>query len=312
MNSEENSIEESTQLETSMEPSTQLETSMEPSTQLTTYNNNEADLPPIIRKEINTPIHVSPPKNKLVVLTWNIWFDSKSLKDRTLRIVQNIKQLAPDLICLQEATEQSYTILKSRLVDYHIFQIFIEEGNPYGTCILCKKSTIDVIEPYYYDFPNTQMGRRVVGCEIKLQNFPDKSIHVLTTHLESLWENMEYRNMQFETIKEVIKDVDNLILAGDLNICSEKEPIVKNIGSTNLSDVWRVIGCPTSIKYTYDGKLNSNIKGSTQGRLDRILYRLSFNHRLHQVRLIGLNSTSPSILEPPSDHFGLYAEFLLK
>ena len=156
------------------------------------------------------------------------------------------------------------------------------------------------------------MGRRLVGCEVRLLGYKGETIHVMTTHLESIWDNKDVRNSQFDTIKEVISDLDNLIIGGDFNICSNKEPIEKNIRGTNLKDCWAELGCPSGTKWTYNGALNQNIKGGMKGRLDRIYYRLGFGNRLHQLRLVGLNSTNPNILEPPSDHYGLYAEFWLK
>ena len=78
------------------------------------------------------------------------------------------------------------------------------------------------------------------------------------------------RNKQFDVIKEVIADLDNLIIAGDFNICSPKEAIEKNIQSTNLSDCWVEIGCPLSIKWTYNGTQNTNINNKLKSRLDRI------------------------------------------
>lgn len=250
----------------------------------------------------------------LTALTWNIWFEQRNQKERTLRIIQIIKQLSPDFICLQEVTPLSYNIIKSRLLDYQIFEIFIEEGYSYGTCILCKKETVEVVDPYYYDYTDTQMGRRLVGCEVRLSKHGGKKIHILTTHLESMWENKEVRNLQFDTIKEVIKDInEDIILAGDFNICSVREPIEWNLATTKLVDVWVECGCPSSIKYTYDSKINKNLSGGNmRSRLDRIYYMSNSGMKSQSLKLVGLNSTSPNILEQPSDHFGLMTEFLLK
>ena len=131
----------------------------------------------------------------------------------------------------------------------------------------------------------------------------------MTTHLESMTDNAEVRNHQFNTIKEIIKDTGNCIIAGDFNICSVKEAIESNIANSDLSDVWINMGCPNNIKYTYDNKLNANVLGRFQSRLDRILYNFSFKHNIKSLELIGLNNTSHEIMVPPSDHFGLIAVF---
>lgn len=257
------------------------------------------------RREITTPQSNS--SDHFTVLTWNIWFSQKNMVERTMRIIQHIKSLSPTVLCLQEVTEVSYNMLSERLADYFIFQVFITERQSYGTCILCKKAETEIIEPYYYDYPDTQMGRRLVGCEIKWKGIAN-SIHVMTTHLESMWENTDIRNLQFEVVKEVIKNYPNVILAGDFNICSNKEPVQQNIRNSDLIDCWEKLGCPNAIKWTYDGTVNSNISGNKRGRLDRIYYR-SDNLTSVDLSLIGLGSTSPSIAAPPSDHFGLLTRF---
>ena len=160
------------------------------------------------------------------------------------KVLHLIKRLTPDLVCLQEVTSDMYNSIKSRCVAYKIFQIFIEEGNSYGTCILCSRDTTEVVEPYYYDYPESQMGRRLVGCEIqyKSKNGPPQNLHILTTHLESLKENAAYRNAQLGVITEATKTLDNVILAGDLNIYSVSERANSSLFVSKFLDLWRETG----------------------------------------------------------------------
>lgn len=256
--------------------------------------------------------------NRFTVMTYNIWFDNAYIKERTLKIVNIIKHKSPDIVCLQELTEGTFDLIESQLGSiYQIFQAFKDEGNPYGTCIMCLRESVSIIEdddnPYYYDYNScTQMGRRVVGCEIEFKKFKTLKtprVHILTTHLESLKDNTDQRASQFDIIKTVIKGYKNCILTGDFNVCNSNEPIEKKITESKLTDCWIEMGCPHKIKYTYNAKKNKNIHGSKYlNRFDRILY-CSEAFSAKSMTLTGRDDVSASIPIPPSDHYGLITEF---
>lgn len=249
------------------------------------------------------------PADSITVLTWNIWFEEKWLKERTLRIIGIIKDLSPDLVALQEVVAASLALLKAHLPQYHLFQVFVEEGAAYGDAILCKRATVDVVEPYYYDYPETQMGRRLIGCEISMKTGQREKMHFLTTHLESMWTNAEARNLQFGVIQSIIAEHKNVILCGDFNIANNGEAVERTIAGTDLKDAWTEIGCPSAIKWTYNGEMNKNINGKYKARYDRIYYRFRFKSKLDNLKLVGLGATNSQVLTPPSDHFGLLAQF---
>ena len=264
------------------------------------------------KKNLEQEEHIN---TKFTIMTYNVWFEEKYIQERTEKIIETIKLYEPDVICFQELTERSYEYLENKLTDiYYIFQIFMSEKNPYGCGIGCKRSSVEIIQqPYYYDYNNTKMSRRLIGCEVKIRG---KHFHILNTHLESLPMNDHLRSLQFNTIKQVITPLSNVILCGDFNIIRDDEQINSKIANSKLYDSWIQIGCPSRICYTYNHKKNSNIKGKYQNRLDRIYYSVNdesdFNLEVKRMALTGLSKINNDIPIQPSDHFGLLAEFEIK
>ncbi len=243
----------------------------------------------------------------ITILTYNVWCEEKYLQERTNRIIDLVKQYEPDVVCFQELTDESFKIINSKLDElYYIFQIFTSEKQPYGCGLACKRDTSKIIDqPYYYDFNNTRMNRRIIGCEVKIG---EHNFHVLTTHLESLPKNDHLRSLQFDTISKVMEPLNNIILCGDFNILTDTEDINQKIANSKLSDSWIEIGCPSKIAYTYNYKKNKNIQNKFQNRLDRIYYTTkNLNMKPKRMALIGISETGVGI--PPSDHFGLLVEF---
>lgn len=252
----------------------------------------------------------------ITALSYNVWFNDAYARERTLKIISIIREQMPDLIGLQELTKDTFELVDSRLSPfYQIFQAFISEGNPYGTCIMCKRDTVRIVEgednPYYYDYSNTEMSRRIIGCEVEFTNFVAPHFHVLTTHLESLPENDTFRNSQFEIVKKVIKPLKNCILLGDFGIWNSNEQLEQNINNSKLNDAWIKMGCPYKVKYSYNAKKNQNIKGRDQFRFDRVLYH-SHLIKPKLLGLVGRNNVSNTVPLPPSNHFGLLVDFQIK
>jgi len=262
--------------------------------------------PVIHKKVVKSTGHME----KIRVLTYNLWFDEDTRLERAQQIIHLIKKQQLEIVGLQEVVPETFELLIKYLkTDYLIYQIFIDEKIPYGDCLLLRRDKIKIIEPYFYDFPKTAMSRKILGCEIQVLGF-STTLHILNTHLESGRNNHELRAHQIQVIQEIINKhgIKNVIILGDFNITSLKEEAEDFLQRTCLNDVWVNIGCPVELKYTYDYRRNSRIQGKFRARLDRILYQLEFDHLLTGLKLVGVTREMP----PPSDHFGLQAEFVFK
>jgi len=262
---------------------------------------------PVVRKRLSQQTGQI---EKLRILTYNLWFHESNRLERAQQIIHLIKKQQIEIVGLQEVVPETFELIVKHLkTDYLVFQVFIDEKLPYGDCLLFRRERIHIVEPYFYDYPKTAMSRKLIGCEIQVKGFQPK-LHILTTHLESGRNNAEVRHHQFQIIEEVVnkQNIGNVIMMGDLNITNIKEPTEDQIQQSVFSDAWIEIGCPEDLKYTYDYLRNSRITSKFRSRLDRILYRLGFEHLISGLKLVGITQELP----PPSDHFGLLAEFIFK
>ncbi len=264
------------------------------------------------RKSINDETKQT--NNSFSVLSYNVWFDETYRIERSKKIIDLISIYDPDVICFQELTEKTFEIFEHDLSEsYYIFQIFSSEGNPYGAALAFKRDTVKLVDkPYYFDYVGcTNMGRRIIGCEVKIAG---TKIHFLTTHLESLPKNAHIRSKQFNVLNKVIADLDNVIIAGDFNITCKNEEIERKILSSRLEDCWIRTGASSRIAWSYDGRRNKNILNpKLRSRLDRIYYcKGSKDFRAIRMQLIGMSDVSDEIQIPPSDHFGLMTNFVVR
>lgn len=265
------------------------------------------------KRVLKTDIIKPASSHKFTVLTYNVWFGDMYQHERLSKIICNIREKIPDIVCLHELTVDAFNFVDNKLsAYYYIFQAFITEDDPYGSCIMCKKDSVRIVEsddnPYYYDFNKTKMSRRVLGCEVEFIKFSAPAFHILTTHLESLPENDTFRGPQVDTLHGVIKNLKHCIIAGDFGIANVEEEAEKKLQSSKLTDCWVEMGCPYKLKYSYNAKKNVNIRDKGQYRYDRILYHSS-KIKVKMLSMIGIDNISQSILIPPSSHYGLLAEF---
>lgn len=256
----------------------------------------------------------------LKVLSWNIWLNSNYRKERTQQIITTINRHQPDLIFLQEVTPDTHKLIEQQLRNsYYIFECFQGEGSDYGTCILCNISTVKIVtdSPYYYDYTVTKFSRRIVGCEIELFKAERQpKFQIVTTHLESLPENSQTRNIQFNMLDGSCRDFKHCIIAGDFQVWSEHEPLAASLRDSRFNDCWVDLGCPGKLKYTYDSKKNRNARFTqnqadgehAQCRFDRIIYH-SNKLKPKTMGLLGRTQLSPDLNVTPSNHYGLMAEF---
>lgn len=267
-----------------------------------------------------------------------------------VNIILKGNKYVPDIVCLQEVTSKSFAILeKSLSATYHIFDVLERNNNdnnsnsntnnqannvPYSNVICVNRGTMEVVKDSItaYDF-ESQMGRKLVVCGVKHIS-TESTFYVLNTHLESFEENWSYRRAQLESILRLIKEekMRNVILMGDFNITRPTEPTEVQLRlAEGYNDVWNEMGSPESLKYTYDTqtneyartkalqqsqqsssqqqtKMNQSILIKGRARMDRILYKFKDQKIVPtKIRLLGV--TKP---QPPSDHYGLLVEFMIK
>jgi len=182
---------------------------------------------------------------------------------------------------------------------------------------LLNRNSIELLpghdnEPYFYDYPQTKMYRKIFGCQIKIKQ-SGQLMHIITTHLESLPENDIERTRQFMTLEKVIANLKtkNYIVAGDFSIYTPNERVDRYINNAKIHDAWVEMGCPFKVKYTYNSKRNPNIEQNCQSRSDRILYGNSHLLTPKVIKLLGRENINDAKI-PPSSHFGTFVSFNIK
>uniref|UniRef100_A0A6C0EAS1 Endonuclease/exonuclease/phosphatase domain-containing protein n=1 Tax=viral metagenome TaxID=1070528 RepID=A0A6C0EAS1_9ZZZZ len=251
-------------------------------------------------------------ENFFTVLSQNVWFDPEKRIDRTQSLINNIKEIKPDVICLQEVTESVLSYIKTNLKTYYIFPK--ELDRTYG-CVILSKYPIKNTKVYEL---TTAMGRNMLLTKIMVQIkkqvddtilIENKYIIISTCHYESEFgKNNVNKLKQFKETEEILNKLKstykNFIHCADTNIVKEED---KYYFQNDWTDVWEKMGCNEENNYTYDSLTNDNLKNrkiKLQTRIDRCIYQ-SDEFEPVEFRLIKGN---PEYIQP-SDHHGIYSKF---
>ncbi|KAM9308309.1 tyrosyl-DNA phosphodiesterase 2 [Gastrophryne carolinensis] len=243
------------------------------------------------------------------LLTWNIdGIDQANLQERARGVCSYIALYTPDVVLLQEVIPPYYEYLKKRAVSY---TIITGNDDGYFTAIMLRKSRVKLISQEIIPFPSTSMMRNLLVVNVNVCGNP---ICLMTSHLESTKEFANERMKQLKIVLQKMSEVPpstSVIFGGDTNL-RDKE--VQNIGGlpNNILDIWEFLGRPEHCRYTWDTKVNNNLKISYASRLrfDRLLYRASVDggQMLPQtLDLVGTDKLDCGRF--PSDHWGLLCEF---
>ncbi len=241
----------------------------------------------------------------LSVVTYNIWFGEIASYQRWAAILDQLQDLAPDIIALQEVTHDFLGLLRANHWIRNHFMISDAYGTTiqsYGVVILSR-----IVPEHFtlYDLPS-KMGRKLL-----LAGFPG-SIAVSTIHLESLRPSRPLRERQFAQCVEILSSFDHAVFMGDMNFCSSWPQENRRVPA-DYADVWPTLR-PEEPGYTVDSvrnpMLSSMGKSRKQTRYDRIFLRTSQSQwRPERIQLIGTSSIGDNEFLFPSDHFGLWAQF---
>ena len=263
--------------------------------------------------------------NKISVMSYNIWFDENERDKRLLSLINTIKQNNPDIVCLQEVIPDIAKILNNKLGNTYNY-IYPEEIEQSYGCMIFSRYKITKYEDQEYN--KTFMGRKLcyavieynmIGNDIPGDNqfiVSKQNVVIATSHFESEFKKINgIKTEQYINARKLLNDLYNtygpVIFCSDTNILPHEEKyFITN--DKNWSDAWKENGCDNLIEYTYDTKLNLNLKNRNfqkeiRSRIDRIIYR--GNSVLNPLYFKLIKGDQNNI--EPSDHFGIMAEFEL-
>lgn len=146
-----------------------------------------------------------------------------------------LQQEDPDVICLQEikATKDQIPLLEFESIGYPYHYWFSAQKKGYsGVAILCKKEPKNVV--YGTGIPHMDFEGRNLRVD-----FDDVSVMSLYlpsgTNIDRLDHKFMYMDDFQQYINELKKEVPNLIIAGDYNICHQAIDIHDPIRNANVS-----------------------------------------------------------------------------
>ena len=250
----------------------------------------------------------------LKLLTWNIdGLDPKNGYERTLAVCEKVREIKPDVLFFQEVIPFSWNTLTNYLTEYQ--HICKDSMFHYFHTIAIHKDTLEMIgDERITDFPGTQMGRHLLSCQVK---FGKVLIHLLSSHLESTSQVGPERKRQlqeaFTQMTAIRERGDICIFGGDLNL-RDKE--VNSVGiPDSVVDIWEACGSPKQHQYTWDIETNDNLTweypNKPRARFDRLYLCPADEDKIKPqgFALIGTDRVA-SIGRFPSDHYGIYVEFI--
>lgn len=146
-----------------------------------------------------------------------------------------LQQENPDVICLQEikATKDQIPLLEFDSIGYPYHYWFSAQKKGYsGVAILCKKEPKNVV--YGTGIPHMDFEGRNLRVD-----FDDVSVMSLYlpsgTNIDRLEHKFMYMDDFQQYINELKKEIPNLIIGGDYNICHQAIDIHDPIRNANVS-----------------------------------------------------------------------------
>jgi len=209
----------------------------------------------------------------LRIATFNVWFDAKLQRARTASLIQVIRLMQFDIICLQEVIPSVAKELVLGLPGWSCSDNGDGSSvNPYGVMALAAPG-LDVVFSFH-ELP-TNMARQLLITQ-------HRGLAVGTVHLESL-ANHPIREAQLQECVKILAPHGNALLVGDFNFDSQQnfspphEPLENEALSQIMPqfvDLWPSLR-PEERGLTFDSGVNPYIGKSEHMRYDRIMTRLS-------------------------------------
>jgi endonuclease/exonuclease/phosphatase family metal-dependent hydrolase len=244
----------------------------------------------------------------LSLLTFNIWFDSEQWPVRFELILDQIREIDPDIIGLQEVIQRaSLDNQAKQLADslgyYYYFDSVDSEGQDqrFGNAIL---SRYPIEETNFRALVPLDAYRKAVHARVRID---DNIVDVYNTHLHNPGDATQTRIDQINDLHDFIEETstsDLIFVTGDFNANPDWEEM--DLMYEQFRDIYPIF---------YDNHLepeHSTLNyhlGHAQRRIDYIFFDKDSESFLTPLSAdIVLDEPNENDLYP-SDHFGVLAEF---
>eukprot|EP00092_Neocalanus_flemingeri_P029009 GFUD01031493.1.p1 GENE.GFUD01031493.1~~GFUD01031493.1.p1 ORF type:complete len:329 (+),score=76.10 GFUD01031493.1:176-1162(+) len=264
------------------------------------------------------------------VLTWNIWFGSRSKwdrkEDRWNYLLDIVVEKDPDVAAFQECTEDFLAVVERHTEFKQSYKVVnkASTSTDYFVMLFVKKD-LEIVASKTIKFPVSYLGRNCESVTVR----KEKSLFRLgTSHIESYETVPGVRQQQLNTIFNALlkwsNNIEMIFVLGDFNFgdCDKDEKAVEESG---FGDTWRIVhgddpGFTFDMQRNWMKKRHEGNKENYRSRLDRILYLepQPINWVPKECLLLGTETMKgtggtesgiPLSELFPSDHFGLLATF---
>ena len=239
-------------------------------------------------------------RDRLIVTTFNVWFDAYFADLRYRAIAQLLSREMPDVMVFQEITPAALEILSAQpwiREHYRRATVVGDKAGNYGMLLLSRLPTVKVT---YARLPS-RMSRGFLQAEFTINGTP---LVVCSVHLDSGKRRARLRRRQLRRVFRALRSADDAIVLGDFNMRDTENSRI----APPYFDVWPMLR-PDDCGFTEDTAINHmrfDIKNKhRQVRFDRVLLKGSA-WGATSIDLLGteaISSTHPRVF--PSDHFGV-------
>jgi endonuclease/exonuclease/phosphatase family metal-dependent hydrolase len=236
------------------------------------------------------------------ILTLNIWFKEYEKEKRMALIAEIIASRSPDMVALQEMTDEHWQICCS----HEAFQKYSWSSPPAGQWYYTLIGSLVPFRetPVRRAFRVTNMGRDLHYASINARSA--STLMFATSHLESL-DRAEERQQQIAEAMQVFSKDDDVVFCGDTNVNEAYDGEI--VLPEDWKDAWTVLR-PSEPGFTFDVERNTMMAKQDSGwavanhallRFDRFWVKLK-HYTPIEIELID-DSVDGNLW--PSDHFGL-------
>jgi endonuclease/exonuclease/phosphatase family metal-dependent hydrolase/uncharacterized protein (UPF0248 family) len=236
------------------------------------------------------------------VLTWNILFDKHEnqlnpkyhFKNRLAHILDEIAELDPDIIALQEVTNTMIqSLLHKKNTMLHSYYVTDLNYEYYGQLIFTKYLPVS---QNLISFSKSKSYLHMSFLDSKNNTLELSNIHLTSNYRFGA---ASKRVLQLRTILSGVSHYKPSIILGDFNTRDKLVP-----GTEALLDAWIVMNDNNDDGYTFAPNTNpiAKVTSSTNcpGRLDRVLFN---GVNLVSLKYVGVEPVDDIWL---SDHYGIF------
>lgn len=247
------------------------------------------------------------------IATYNIWNSENGMPYRTNYIIEEIRKIKADVICLQEVHNRQLSEDIAVKAGYQYWYFDSYPNNEEGLCILSNipfdecGSWLNVLNAIYCSFIHN-----------------GKKFSIINIHLP--WDSIAERERQIVCLVTAIneKRYDYVYMAGDFN-CTDSSDVIRFLRGECLLNNFESTPCwfdlalsyarlsNTNAEYTLNFQENPRFKCNTietNSRFDRILLRNTYPCDFPLLKECGIfgKTIYEDIGLAASDHYGVTAE----